>query len=196
MANTVVEFAEVMAEIGNTWTGGGIIKKTFENIDGMINVVSCSQPPQQQGPLDDDDIFNQQSFLDAVKIDIPAAMEQQHQDQFNANELQNIARDLEQDSEKTISDGEQLDTTPSDNTMKEFFDSEELFEYAGYYLNRDTFQSMRAGELENVLLQLDSPSNWGRDDNPEHSSNQIDFEQCLDTEINNVGKLDISDAQL
>nr|GMD96912.1 uncharacterized protein LOC109153584 [Ipomoea batatas] len=104
--------------------------------------------------------------------------------------------------------------------------TEELFEYAGYYLNRDTFQSMRAGELENVLvdvwclrlnqldlnrgvdkpkqiffstqafLQLDSPSNWGRDDNPEHSSNQIDFEQCLDTEINNVGKLDISDAQL
>nr|GMD97759.1 uncharacterized protein LOC109186562 [Ipomoea batatas] len=151
---------------------------------------------------------------------------EQHQDQFDANELQNIARDLEEDSENTISDGEQLDTTPADNTMKELFDSEQLFEYAGYYLNRDTFQSMRAGELESVLvdvwclrlnqldlnrwvdkpkriffstqafLQLDSPSNWGRDDNPEQSSNQIDFEQCLDTEINNVGKLDISDAQL
>nr|GLL49376.1 uncharacterized protein LOC109164854 [Ipomoea trifida] len=138
---------------------------------------------------------------------------EQHQDQFDANELQNIARDLEEDSENTISDGEQLDTTPADNTMKELFD-------------RDTFQSMRAGELESVLvdvwclrlnqldlnrrvdkpkriffstqafLQLDNPSNWGRDDNPEQSSNQIDFEQCLDTEINNVGKLDISDAQL
>nr|GMC73649.1 O-acyltransferase WSD1-like [Ipomoea batatas] len=44
MADTVVEFAEVMAEIGNTRTGGGIIKKTFENIAGMINVVSSSQP--------------------------------------------------------------------------------------------------------------------------------------------------------
>ncbi|XP_031106287.1 uncharacterized protein LOC116010934 [Ipomoea triloba] len=37
MADTVVEFAEVMAEIGNTRTGGGIIKRTFENIAEMIN---------------------------------------------------------------------------------------------------------------------------------------------------------------
>nr|GMD87157.1 uncharacterized protein LOC109172327 [Ipomoea batatas] len=66
MADTEFEFAEVMAEIGNTRTGGGIIKKTFENIAGMINVMSCSQPPPQEGLLDDDDIFNQQSFLDAV----------------------------------------------------------------------------------------------------------------------------------
>ncbi|XP_031131949.1 uncharacterized protein LOC116033338 [Ipomoea triloba] len=66
MADTVVEFAEVMAEIGNTRTGGGIIKRTFENIAEMINGVSCSKPPQQQGLLDDDDIFNQPSFLDAV----------------------------------------------------------------------------------------------------------------------------------
>nr|GMC69226.1 uncharacterized protein LOC109150823 [Ipomoea batatas] len=106
------------------------------------------------------------------------------------------------------------------------FCSEQLFEYAGYYLNRDTFQSMRAGELESVIvdvwclrlnqldlnrrvdkpkriffstqafLKLDSPTNWERGDNTEQSSYQIDFEQCLDTEINNVGKLDISDAQL
>nr|GMD09383.1 platelet glycoprotein Ib alpha chain-like [Ipomoea batatas] len=66
MADTVVEFAEVMAEIGNTRTGGGIIKRTFENIAEMINGVSNSQPPQQQGLLDDDDIFNQPSFLDGV----------------------------------------------------------------------------------------------------------------------------------
>nr|GLL27361.1 uncharacterized protein LOC109184715 [Ipomoea trifida] len=101
-----------------------------------------------------------------------------------------------------------------------------LFEYAGYYLSRDTFQSMRAGELESILvdiwcqrlnqldlnrgvdkpkriffstqafLQLDSPSNWTNDDDPANSSNQIDFEQCLDTEISNVANLGISDAQL
>nr|GLL25086.1 uncharacterized protein LOC109172327 [Ipomoea trifida] len=142
MADTMVEFAEVMAEIGNTRTGGGIIKKTFENIAEMINGVSCSQPPQQQGLLDDDDIFNQQSFLDAVSaleqaflqtrknypaqpthpttsqsqqqiqtpsFDLgvpspqPTAMEQP-QDKFDSNELQNIARDHEEDRENTISD--------------------------------------------------------------------------------------------
>nr|GME09571.1 uncharacterized protein LOC109179062 [Ipomoea batatas] len=264
MADIVVEFAEVMAEIGNTRTGGGIIKRTFENIAEMINGVSSSQPPQQQGLLDDDDIFNQPSFLDAVSaleqaflqtrknyapqpaqpttsqsqqhiqtssFDLgvpspqPAAMEQP-QDKIDSTELRNIARDLEEDSENTISDEQQLDTTPPDNTMKELFDSEQLFEYAGYYLNRETFQSMRAGELESVivdvwclrlnqldlnrgldkpkriffstrlLLQLDSPTNWERGENTEQSSYQTDFEQCLDTEINNVEKLDISDAQL
>nr|GMD17514.1 uncharacterized protein LOC109153584 [Ipomoea batatas] len=101
-----------------------------------------------------------------------------------------------------------------------------LFEYAGYYLSRDTFQFMRAGELKSILvdiwcqrlnqldlnrgvdkpkriffstqafLQLDSPSNWTNDDDPANSSNQIDFEQCLDTEISNVANLGISDAQL
>nr|GMD48677.1 uncharacterized protein LOC109179062 [Ipomoea batatas] len=258
MADTVVEFAEVMAEIGNTRTGGGIIKRTFENIAEMINGVSCSQPPQQQGLLDDDDIFNQPSFLDAVSaleqaflqtrknypaqpaqpttsqsqqhiqtpsFDLgvpspqPAAMEQP-QDKFDSNELRNIARDLEEDSDNTISDEQQLDTTLADNTMKELFDSlivepneddhseqvvaertrrfknlpmnlrspfwtkndellkkvgpkeklisnyafldpteerlltEQLFEYAGYYLNRETFQSMRAGELESVIVDV------------------------------------------
>nr|GMD79699.1 platelet glycoprotein Ib alpha chain-like [Ipomoea batatas] len=264
MADTVVEFAEVMAEIGNTRTGGGIIKRTFENIAEMINGVSSSQPPQQQGLLDDDDIFNQPSFLDAVSaieqaflqtrknyaaqpeqpttsqsqhhiqtpsFDLgvpspqPTAMEQP-QNKIDSTELRNIARDLDEDSEKTISDEQQLDTTPEDNTMKELFDSEQLFEYAGYYLNREIFQSMRAGELESVIvdvwclrlnqldlnrgldkpkriffstqafLQLDSPTNWERGENTEQSSYQTDFEQCLDTKINNVGKLDISDAQL
>nr|GMC46654.1 uncharacterized protein LOC109179062 [Ipomoea batatas] len=258
MADIVVEFAEVMAEIGNTRTGGGIIKRTFENIAEMINGVSSSQPPQQQGLLDDDDIFNQPSFLDAVSaleqaflqtrknyapqpaqpttsqsqqhiqtssFDLgvpspqPAAMEQP-QDKIDSTELRNIARDLEEDSENTISDEQQLDTTPPDNTMKELFDSliaepddddhseqvvaertrrfknlpmnlrspfwtkndeilkkvrpkeklisdyafldpteerpltEQLFEYAGYYLNRETFQSMRAGELESVIVDV------------------------------------------
>nr|GLL33524.1 uncharacterized protein LOC109179062 [Ipomoea trifida] len=264
MADTVVEFGEVMAEIGNSRTGGGIIKRTFENIAEMINGVSSSQPPQQQGLLDDDDIFNQPSFLDAVSaleqaflqtrknyaaqpeqpttsqsqhhiqtpsFDLgvpspqPAAMEQP-QNKIDSTELRNIARDLDEDSEKTISDEQQLDTTPEDNTMKQLFDSEQLFEYAGYYLDRETFQSMRAGELESVIvdvwclrlnqldlnrgldkpkriffstqafIQLDSPTNWEKGENAEQSSYQTDFEQCLDTEINNVGKLDISDAQL
>nr|GMC48075.1 uncharacterized protein LOC109179062 [Ipomoea batatas] len=192
MADAVVEFAEVIAEIGNTRTGGGIIKKTFENIAEMINGVSSSQPPQQQGLLDDDDIFNQPSFLDAVSaleqaflqtrknyaaqpeqpttsqsqhhiqtpsFDLgvpspqPAAMEQP-QNKIDSTELRNIARDLDEDSEKTISDEQELDTTPEDNTMKELFDSEQLFEYAGYYLNRETFQSMRAGELESVIVDV------------------------------------------
>nr|GMD79480.1 uncharacterized protein LOC109153584 [Ipomoea batatas] len=312
MADTVVEFGEVMAEIGNSKTGGGIIKRTFENIAEMINGVSSSQPPQQQGLLDDDDIFNQPSFLDAVSaleqaflqtrknyaaqpeqpttsqsqhhiqtpsFDLgvpspqPAAMEQP-QNKIDSTELRNIARDLDEDSEKTISDEQQLDTTPEDNTMKQLFDrtrrfknlpmnlrspfwtkndeilkkvgpkeklisdyafldpteerplTEQLFEYAGYYLDRETFQSMRAGELECVIvdvwclrlnqldlnrgldkpkriffstqafIQLDSPTNWEKGENAEQSSYQTDFEQCLDIEINNVGKLDISDAQL
>nr|GLL16609.1 uncharacterized protein LOC109179062 [Ipomoea trifida] len=330
MADTVVEFGEVMAEIGNSRTGGGIIKRTFENIAEMINGVSSSQPPQQEGLLDDDDIFNQPSFLDAVSaleqaflqtrknyaaqpeqpttsqsqhhiqtptFDLgvpspqPAAMEQP-QNKIDSAELRNIARDLDEDSEKTISDEQQLHTTPEDNTMKQLFDSliaepddddhteemvaertrrfknlpmnlrspfwtkndeilkkvgpkeklisdyafldpteerpltEQLFEYAGYYLDRETFQTMRAGELESVIvdvwclrlnqldlnrgldkpkriffstqafIQLDSPTNWEKGENAEQSSCQIDFEQCLDTEINNVGKLDISDAQL
>nr|GMC59969.1 uncharacterized protein LOC109179062 [Ipomoea batatas] len=238
MADTVVEFGEVMAEIGNNKTGGGIIKRTFENIAEMINGVSSSQPPQQQGLLDDDDIFNQPSFLDAVSaleqaflqtrknyaaqpeqpttsqsqhhiqtpsFDLgvpspqPAAMEQP-QNKIDSTELRNIARDLDEDSEKTISDEQQLDTTPEDNTMKQLFDSEQLFEYAGYYLDRETFQSMRAGELESVIvdvwclrlnqldlnkgldkpkriffstqafIQLDSPTNWEKGENADQSS--------------------------
>nr|GMC75099.1 platelet glycoprotein Ib alpha chain-like [Ipomoea batatas] len=221
MGDTVVEFAEVMAEIGNTRTGGGIIKRTFENIAEMINGVSSSQPPQQQGLLDDDDIFNQPSFLDAVSaleqaflqtrknyaaqpaqpttsqsqqhiqtpsFDLgvpspqPAAMEQP-QDKIDSTELRNIARDLEEDSENTIFDEQQLDTTPADNTMKELFDR-------GLDMPKRIFFSTQA------FLQLDSPTNWERGENTEQSSYQTDFEQCLDTEINNVGKLDISDAPL
>lgn len=34
------------------------------------------------------------------------------------------------------------------------FFSEQLFEYAGYYLDRETFQSMRAGELESVIVDV------------------------------------------
>nr|GLL46737.1 pectinesterase-like [Ipomoea trifida] len=48
-----------------------------------------------------------------------------------------------------------------------------------------------------LQLQLDSPSDWAKDDDPANISNQLDFdEQCLDSEINNVANLDISDAQL
>nr|GLL16599.1 uncharacterized protein LOC109153584 [Ipomoea trifida] len=122
--------------------------------------------------------------------------------------------------EKLISDYAFLDPTEERPL------TEQLFEYAGYYLDRETFQTMRAGELESVIvdvwclrlnqldlnrgldkpkriffstqafIQLDSPTNWEKGENAEQSSCQIDFEQCLDTEINNVGKLDISDAQL
>nr|GME10419.1 uncharacterized protein LOC109162426 [Ipomoea batatas] len=145
---------------------------------------------------------------------------EQPQNKIDSVELRNIARDLDEDSEKTISDEQQLDTTPEDNTMKQLFDSliaehddddhteqmvaertrrfknlpmnlrspfwtkndeilkkvgpkeklisdyafldpteerpltEELFEYAGYYLNRETFQSMRARELESVIVDV------------------------------------------
>nr|GMC47929.1 WD repeat-containing protein 55 [Ipomoea batatas] len=40
MDDTVVEFAEVMAEIGNTRTRGGIIKKTFENTNFRITATN------------------------------------------------------------------------------------------------------------------------------------------------------------
>nr|GMC69473.1 platelet glycoprotein Ib alpha chain-like [Ipomoea batatas] len=66
MADTVVEFDEIMAEIGNTRDEGEIIKTTFGNIAEMINVVSSSQHAPEESLLDDDDIFNQPSFLEAV----------------------------------------------------------------------------------------------------------------------------------
>nr|GMC80091.1 uncharacterized protein LOC109147547 [Ipomoea batatas] len=186
MDDTVVEFAEVIAEIGNTRTRGGIIKKTL----------SSPQP--------------------APTIDVPTATEQQ-QDQSITIELQNITRDLQEDSEKTISNGEQLDTTITYNIQKELFDSEELFEYDGYYLSRDNFQSMRAGELESIFIDIwclrlnhldlnrgvDKPKriffstqDFAKDDDSGHNTNQQDFGQCLDTEINNVANFDISNAQL
>nr|GLL21798.1 uncharacterized protein LOC109172465 [Ipomoea trifida] len=100
---------------------------------------------------------------------------------------------------------------------------EELFIHGGYYLSRDIFQTLRSGELESMFLdiwclrlnqldlnrgidkpkrmffstqtflQLDSPSDWAKQPD---SGKQLDFEQCLDTEIQNVANLDISDAQL
>nr|GMD19061.1 uncharacterized protein LOC109172465 [Ipomoea batatas] len=103
------------------------------------------------------------------------------------------------------------------------FVREELFIHGGYYLSRDIFQTLRSGELESMFLdiwclrlnqldlnrgidkpkrmffstqtflQLDSPSDWAK--HPD-SGKQLDFEQCLDTEIQNVANLDISDAQL
>nr|GMC69470.1 platelet glycoprotein Ib alpha chain-like [Ipomoea batatas] len=192
MADTVVEFGEIMAEIGNRRTIGEIIKKTFGNIVGMVNVVSSSQPPPQEGLLDDDDIFNQPSFLDAVNAleqaflqttknyptqpirsqsphqiltpcfdlglsstpttapaqDVPTAMNQQ-QDQSIAIEIQNIARDIQDDSERKIYGDEELETTP-----EELFDREELFIHSGYHLSRDTFQTLRSGEL---MSSLSSP---------------------------------------
>nr|GMD00033.1 platelet glycoprotein Ib alpha chain-like [Ipomoea batatas] len=66
MADTIVEFDEIMAEIGNTRDEGEIIKTTFGNIAEMINVVSSSQHAPEESLLDDDDIFNQPSFLEAV----------------------------------------------------------------------------------------------------------------------------------
>nr|GMC79936.1 uncharacterized protein LOC109191246 [Ipomoea batatas] len=142
MADTMVEFAEVMAEIGNTRTGGGIIKKTFENIAGMINVVPFSAleqafmqttknyPAQPTQPTTSQSLqqietptfdLRLSSPQPAPTIDVPTATEQQ-QDQSITIELQNITRDLQEDSEKTISNGEQLDTTITDNIQKELFD--------------------------------------------------------------------------
>nr|GMC64240.1 uncharacterized protein LOC109162426 [Ipomoea batatas] len=50
--------------------------------------------------------------------------------------------------EKLISDYAFLDPTEERPL------TEQLFEYAGYYLDRETFQSMRAGELESVIVDV------------------------------------------
>nr|GMD98048.1 uncharacterized protein LOC109162426 [Ipomoea batatas] len=50
--------------------------------------------------------------------------------------------------EKLISDYAFLDPTEERPLI------EQLFEYAGYYLDRETFQSMRAGELESVIVDV------------------------------------------
>nr|GLL25087.1 uncharacterized protein LOC109162426 [Ipomoea trifida] len=50
--------------------------------------------------------------------------------------------------EKLISDYAFLDPTKERPLI------EQLFEYVGYYLNRETFQSMRAGELESVIVDV------------------------------------------
>nr|GMC73648.1 hypothetical protein Iba_chr03cCG2700 [Ipomoea batatas] len=85
---------------------------------------------------------------------------EQIQDQAVATGIQNIAGDIQEGSEKTVSDEEELETTISYDSQNELFNSS---------------------------------SDWAKHD---EASKQLHFEQCLDTKINNVGNLDISDAQL
>nr|GMD34353.1 protein BTR1-like isoform X1 [Ipomoea batatas] len=112
------------------------------------------------------------------------------QDQVVATEILNIARDIQEDSERTISDEQQLEATPAAESKKELFD-------------REQFQTLRSGELESVFLdiwclrlnqldlnrgvdkpkriffstqafiQLDSPSDWAKHD---EAQKQLDFE--------------------
>nr|GMD22589.1 platelet glycoprotein Ib alpha chain-like [Ipomoea batatas] len=66
LAATIVEFGEVMAEVGSKNTRKDIIKKTFSKMSDMLNVASTSQPAETSTLLEDDPIFNDENFLAAV----------------------------------------------------------------------------------------------------------------------------------
>ncbi|XP_019156984.1 PREDICTED: uncharacterized protein LOC109153584 [Ipomoea nil] len=71
----IVEFGEVMTEVGSKNTGQEIIKKTFSKMSDMLNIASTSQPDKTSTLLDDDPIFSSESFLAAVASLEKAAME-------------------------------------------------------------------------------------------------------------------------
>ncbi|XP_019177057.1 PREDICTED: uncharacterized protein LOC109172327 [Ipomoea nil] len=71
----IVEFGEVMAEVGSKNTGQEIIKKTFSKMSDMLNIASTSQPDKTSTLLDDDPIFSSESFLAAVASLEKAAVE-------------------------------------------------------------------------------------------------------------------------
>nr|GMD95445.1 uncharacterized protein LOC109172327 [Ipomoea batatas] len=66
LAAAIVKFGKAMAEVGSKNTGKDIIKKTFNKMSDMLNVASTSQPAETSTLLDDDPIFNDESFLAAV----------------------------------------------------------------------------------------------------------------------------------
>nr|GMD31322.1 platelet glycoprotein Ib alpha chain-like [Ipomoea batatas] len=125
-----------------------LLKKTFENIADMINVVFSPQPTSQEGLLDNDDIFNQQSFLDAIDAleqaflqttknypaqpTHPPTSQSPHQIQTPSFALglsstptppanNNIAQDIQEDNERIVFDEEEFETTPLDDSEKELF---------------------------------------------------------------------------
>nr|GMD03584.1 putative E3 ubiquitin-protein ligase XBAT31 [Ipomoea batatas] len=66
LATAIVKFGKAMAEVGSKNTGKDIIKKTFSKMSDMLNVAPTSQPAETSTLLDDDPIFNDESFLAAV----------------------------------------------------------------------------------------------------------------------------------
>nr|GMD48619.1 uncharacterized protein LOC109179062 [Ipomoea batatas] len=116
MADTVVEFGEVMAEIGNSRTVNALEQAFLQTRKNY------AAQPEQPTTSQSQHHIQTPSFDLGVPSPQPAAMEQP-QNKIDSAELRNIARDLDEDSEKTISDEQQLDTTPEENTMKQLFDS-------------------------------------------------------------------------
>lgn len=66
LAAVIVKFGKAMAEVGSKNMGKDIIKKTFSKMSDMLNVAPTSQPAETSTLLDDDPIFNDESFLAAV----------------------------------------------------------------------------------------------------------------------------------
>nr|GLL29472.1 uncharacterized protein LOC109172327 [Ipomoea trifida] len=66
LAAAIVKFGKAMTEVGSKNTGKDIIKKTFSKMSDMLNIASTSQPAETSTLLDDDPIFNDESFLAAV----------------------------------------------------------------------------------------------------------------------------------
>nr|GME20707.1 uncharacterized protein LOC109172327 [Ipomoea batatas] len=66
LAASVVEFGNVMNEVGSKQVGKDIVKKTFCKMSDMLCAASSSQPARDESLLDDDPIFNDENFLAAV----------------------------------------------------------------------------------------------------------------------------------
>nr|GMD10748.1 probable glutamyl endopeptidase, chloroplastic isoform X1 [Ipomoea batatas] len=66
LAAAIVKFGKAMVEVGSKNTGKDIIKKTFSKMSDMLNVAPTSQPAETSTLLDDDPIFNDESFLAVV----------------------------------------------------------------------------------------------------------------------------------
>nr|GMD14413.1 uncharacterized protein LOC109162426 [Ipomoea batatas] len=106
----VVEFGDMMAELGSKQVGKDIMKKRFCKMSDILCATSSSQlAPQEESLLDDDSIFNDENFLAAV-----AALEYAFTKTFNAYPISSPNWDLLTPTPNTQPDQEKavLDKSP------------------------------------------------------------------------------------
>lgn len=135
----VVEFGDMMAELGSKQVGKDIMKKRFCKMSDILCATSSSQlAPQEESLLDDDSIFNDENFLAAV-----AALEYAFTKTFNAYPISSPNWDL---------------LTPTPNTQpdqeKAVLDKEMLSKYKSYYIARDQFLTLRNGKMEKAIVDV------------------------------------------
>ncbi|XP_019155212.1 PREDICTED: mucin-7-like [Ipomoea nil] len=66
MTTSIMEFGEVMADVGANTSVVEIIKNVFSNLSATANLTPSPNPTPPENLLRDDDIYNQPSFLDVV----------------------------------------------------------------------------------------------------------------------------------